>query len=241
MSLRDRWEEQANAWIDWARAPGHDSYWRHHRDQFLGIRACSRRSDRRSRMRRRPPDAPSQIPRPSGHRDRCRAVAGGRCAGRRSVNVHSACGCSVASVGRRLRRSRDRLHVASRHRRDARGRRRSRAHHEARRLLLRRNRSSHEFGRKIRRQCSQRALHHQGRLSQGLCICRRGRAPGTSHDVPQPSSLPRGLFLQFGSRGFVVEALREPEIPDHAVVSEGSRRWQRYRCSCTGGRRAWSA
>lgn len=37
MSLRDRWEEQANAWIEWARAPGHDSYWRHHRDQFLGI------------------------------------------------------------------------------------------------------------------------------------------------------------------------------------------------------------
>ena len=37
MSLRDRWEEQANAWIDWARTPGHDSYWRHHRDQFLRI------------------------------------------------------------------------------------------------------------------------------------------------------------------------------------------------------------
>jgi SAM-dependent methyltransferase len=37
MSLRDRWEEQANAWIAWARTPGHDSYWRHHRDQFLRI------------------------------------------------------------------------------------------------------------------------------------------------------------------------------------------------------------
>jgi SAM-dependent methyltransferase len=37
MSLRDGWEANANAWIDWARAPGHDSYWRYHRDQFLRI------------------------------------------------------------------------------------------------------------------------------------------------------------------------------------------------------------
>jgi SAM-dependent methyltransferase len=37
MSLRDLWEANANQWIDWARAPGHDSFWRHHRDQFLAI------------------------------------------------------------------------------------------------------------------------------------------------------------------------------------------------------------
>jgi SAM-dependent methyltransferase len=37
MSLRDRWEAHATAWIDWARTPGHDSYWRHHRDQFLEL------------------------------------------------------------------------------------------------------------------------------------------------------------------------------------------------------------
>jgi SAM-dependent methyltransferase len=36
-SLRDRWEAHAQQWITWARAPGHDSYWRHHRDQFLKI------------------------------------------------------------------------------------------------------------------------------------------------------------------------------------------------------------
>jgi SAM-dependent methyltransferase len=34
MDLRDSWEVQAEHWIKWARAPGHDSYWRHHRDQF---------------------------------------------------------------------------------------------------------------------------------------------------------------------------------------------------------------
>jgi 2-polyprenyl-3-methyl-5-hydroxy-6-metoxy-1,4-benzoquinol methylase len=37
MNLRDRWEEQANNWIDWARTPGHDSYWQYHRDQFLQL------------------------------------------------------------------------------------------------------------------------------------------------------------------------------------------------------------
>ena len=37
MSLSDAWEREANAWIKWARAPGHDSYWRFHRDQFLAI------------------------------------------------------------------------------------------------------------------------------------------------------------------------------------------------------------
>jgi SAM-dependent methyltransferase len=37
MTLRDRWEGEANPWIRWARTPGHDSYWRHHRDQFLPL------------------------------------------------------------------------------------------------------------------------------------------------------------------------------------------------------------
>ena len=35
--LSDAWEGEANAWITWARAPGHDSYWRFHRDQFLEL------------------------------------------------------------------------------------------------------------------------------------------------------------------------------------------------------------
>jgi 2-polyprenyl-3-methyl-5-hydroxy-6-metoxy-1,4-benzoquinol methylase len=37
MHLRDRWEAQASQWIGWARRPGHDSYWRFHRDQFLAL------------------------------------------------------------------------------------------------------------------------------------------------------------------------------------------------------------
>lgn len=35
MSLRELWEEQAPNWIRWAREPGHDSYWKFHREAFL--------------------------------------------------------------------------------------------------------------------------------------------------------------------------------------------------------------
>ncbi|HSP71047.1 MAG TPA: class I SAM-dependent methyltransferase [Gaiellaceae bacterium] len=35
--LRGSWEANAADFIAWARAPGHDSYWRFHRDQFLEL------------------------------------------------------------------------------------------------------------------------------------------------------------------------------------------------------------
>jgi SAM-dependent methyltransferase len=35
--LRAAWEEHAAEFIAWARAPGHDSYWQFHRDQFLEL------------------------------------------------------------------------------------------------------------------------------------------------------------------------------------------------------------
>jgi SAM-dependent methyltransferase len=35
--LRAAWEENAEAFIAWARKPDHDSYWQYHRDQFLEL------------------------------------------------------------------------------------------------------------------------------------------------------------------------------------------------------------
>jgi ubiquinone/menaquinone biosynthesis C-methylase UbiE len=35
--LREAWEENAAAFIAWAREPGHDSYWRFHRDAFVPL------------------------------------------------------------------------------------------------------------------------------------------------------------------------------------------------------------
>ena len=37
MTFNPDWEEHAESWITWARTPGHDSYWRFHRDQFLAL------------------------------------------------------------------------------------------------------------------------------------------------------------------------------------------------------------
>jgi SAM-dependent methyltransferase len=37
MHLRDAWERNAADWVLWARAPGHDSYWRFHRDEFFEL------------------------------------------------------------------------------------------------------------------------------------------------------------------------------------------------------------
>ena len=35
--LSEVWEGEAERWIRWARTPRHDSYWRFHRDQFLRL------------------------------------------------------------------------------------------------------------------------------------------------------------------------------------------------------------
>ncbi len=36
-SLAGAWDESAAEWIEWARTPGHDSYWTFHRDRLLGL------------------------------------------------------------------------------------------------------------------------------------------------------------------------------------------------------------
>lgn len=37
MTLSEAWEKHARDWITWVRKPGHDSYDRYHRDQFLPL------------------------------------------------------------------------------------------------------------------------------------------------------------------------------------------------------------
>ena len=37
MVMRNAWDLHAGEWISWARAPGHDSYWRFHREAFLPL------------------------------------------------------------------------------------------------------------------------------------------------------------------------------------------------------------
>ena len=37
MTLRGAWDQEAADWIAWARAPGHDSYWRFHREALFDL------------------------------------------------------------------------------------------------------------------------------------------------------------------------------------------------------------
>lgn len=34
VNLIEAWEMHAERWLQWARTPGHDSYWQYHRDLF---------------------------------------------------------------------------------------------------------------------------------------------------------------------------------------------------------------
>jgi SAM-dependent methyltransferase len=43
MNLAESCEAEAWQWIHWARQPGHDSYWQYHRDQFLQLLPPPRR------------------------------------------------------------------------------------------------------------------------------------------------------------------------------------------------------
>jgi SAM-dependent methyltransferase len=43
VALSDFWERQAESWVRWAREPGHDTYWRFHRDRFLELLPPPRR------------------------------------------------------------------------------------------------------------------------------------------------------------------------------------------------------
>jgi SAM-dependent methyltransferase len=37
VTLRREWDDQAENWLRWARAPGHDSYWQFHGERFLEL------------------------------------------------------------------------------------------------------------------------------------------------------------------------------------------------------------
>ena len=37
MTLRGAWDDQAENWLQWARTPGHDSYWRFHGSRFVEL------------------------------------------------------------------------------------------------------------------------------------------------------------------------------------------------------------
>jgi 2-polyprenyl-3-methyl-5-hydroxy-6-metoxy-1,4-benzoquinol methylase len=118
MNLADSWEAESGRWIQWAQKPGHDSYWRQHRDRFLRLlRPLGRQTVDigcgEGRLTRHLKGL--------GHRvigiDASPSLANAARALDPSMDIRIA-GRRVA-IGRLQRRPRGRLHVASGRRRDA--------------------------------------------------------------------------------------------------------------------------
>jgi SAM-dependent methyltransferase len=226
MDLHERWDAHAAEWIAWARA-WHDSYWRFHRDQFL------------------------QIVPPPGRR----TIDIGSGEGRLTLHLkqlgHDVVGIdaspSLVAAARELDPSLD-IRLA-----DAAAVPFEDASADVAVALM----SLHDIDampaavREIAR-----VLEPGGRLCLAIVhpINSAGRFETTAADAPfvikgdylrafsYADTIERdGLSMTFHCRhrpmqdyfvalegaGLLVEALREPSVPDHAVESDSSRRWQR--------------
>src|SRR5262245_23621004 len=227
MDLRECWEAQAAQWIAWARAVGHDSYWHFHRDQFLQI-----------------------VPRPG----RCTVDIGcgeGRLTRHLKELGHAVIGVdaspSLVADARRLDPSMDicladaaalplddasadlAIAFMSLHDIDA----MSAAVAEIGRILEPGGRFCLAIVHPINS-----AGRFETAAADASFIIKGGYLQTFNYSDPVERD---GLSMTFHSQhrpiecyfralenaGLLVETLREPQVPDHAVVSERSRRWQR--------------
>lgn len=227
MHLSDGWEAQARQWIQWARTPGHDSYWRFHRDQFLRLL---------------PPPGRQTVDIGCGEGRLARHL---KELGHRIVGIESS--PSLIAAAREFDSSIDvrladaaalpledasvDLAVAFMSLQDiddlpAAVRESARVLEPGGRLCLAIVHPINSAGRFERASVAAdfviegdylRAFQYADRVERdGLMM--------TFHSRHRPLE---AYFLALEEAGFLVEALREPSVPEHAVVSEADRRWQR--------------
>jgi len=228
MNLRERWEAHANQWIVWARAPGHDSYWRYHRDQFLQIVPSPGRRTidiacGEGRLTRHLKelghdvvgiDASPSLVAAAREADPLMDI---RLADAGALPLDDASAdlaiafmslhdidlmpAAVREVARVLEPG-GRLCVAIVHPINSAGRFETNETADARFII---------------------AGDYLGTFNYSDTVERDGRSM-TLHSRHWPLE---SYFLALEEGGLLVEALREPKIPDHAVVLQRSRRWQR--------------
>ena len=227
MSLRTQWETQANEWIDWARTPGHDSYWQFHRDQFLQIVpapgvltidvGCGE-----GRLTRHLKSSGHQV---IGIDASPSLVAAAR-ASDPSMSILRADAAALPLPDKCAD-----LAVAFMSLHDIEPMRE--AVGEVARVLKGGGRFCVAIVHPINS-----AGKFEGNVADAPFVIKggylqsfgysdaveRGGLSMTFHSQHRPLE---SYFSALENAGFVIEALREPKIPDHAVVSEGGRRWLR--------------
>jgi SAM-dependent methyltransferase len=227
MDLRDSWEAEASRWIQWARAPGHDSYWRFHRDQFLNL-----------------------LP-PPGHRTVDIGCGEGRLTRDLKRLGHDVIGIdsspSLVAAARELDPSMDirladadalplndasvNLAVAfmSLHDIDPMPiavREVARILEPGGRLCLAIVHPINSAGR-FEQKTADAQFVIKGEYLHAFRYADTVERDGltmTFHSQHRPLE---AYFMALEDAGLLVEALREPRVPEHAIVSEASRRWQR--------------
>jgi SAM-dependent methyltransferase len=228
MSLRDRWETQATEWIDWARAPGHDSYWRYHRDQFLRLVPAAgdltidvgcgegrfTRHLKSSGHAVIGIDASPSLVAAARASDPSMAIIRADAAALpltdgcadlavafMSLHDIDAMPASVREVARILKPA-GRFCVAIVHPINSAGKFEGDATADAPFIIKGDYLKSFAYADAVVREGRSMTFHSRHRSLESY-------------------------FSALEAAGFLVEALREPELPDHAVVLERSRRWQR--------------
>jgi len=227
MNLADSWEAESGRWIEWARRPGHDSYWRYHRDQFLtllpppGLRTVDVGCGE-GRLTRHMKDL--------GHRivgiDASPSMIAAARGSDPSMDLRIADATTLP-----LEDGSADLAVAfmTLHDIDA----MPRAVAEIARILVPGGRLCFAIVHPINsagrfeRSAADAPFVISGDYLRPFTFSETVERDGltmTFHSRHRPLE---AYFAALGDAGFVVEALREPAIPEHALESDNSRRWQR--------------
>jgi SAM-dependent methyltransferase len=225
--LSEVWEAEAERWIQWVRTPGHDSYWQFHRDQFLRLL---------------PPPGRQTVDIGCGEGRLARDL---KDLGHRVVAIDSS--PSLVAAAREFDPSMDirladaaalpledasvDLAVAFMSLQDV----------DEMPAVIREVARVLESGGRL---CLAiiHPLNSAGRFEQSAPDARfiiNGDYLGAFHyaDTVERDGLMmtfhsqhrpvEAYFIALENAGLLVEALREPSVPEHAIVSEAGRRWQR--------------
>jgi SAM-dependent methyltransferase len=227
MNLADGWEAQSQQWIRWARHPGHDSYWRYHRDQFLELLPSPGRQTvdigcGEGRLTRHLKEL--------GHRivgvDASPSMVAAAREADPSMDIRVADAAALPFADNRADLA---AAFMSLHNVDA----LAAAVREIARVLTPGGKLCFAIVHPINsaghfeRQTADAPFIIDGDYLRPFHFSDTEERDGltmTFHSQHRPIC---SYFSALEKAGFLVEALREPSVPEHAVVSEASRRWQR--------------